>query len=437
MANSRNNPPVDLTARVSEKLRQFIQRGDRLVAALSGGIDSVVLLHLLRKLQGVHGFLLSAVHVNHGLSPNSGSWQSFCESLCRQWGIALEVRRVDVERASAEGPEAAARRARYGAFGQVEAEWLVLAHQRDDQAETLLFNLLRGAGLGGAAAMPVARDFPGKPGLRILRPMLDVAREDIEADARLEGLSWIEDDSNEDERYARNFLRRRILPLLRERFPGCHVALARAAAHFAEGDGLLDQLAQIDARTALRGGRIVAVELARLAGLDEARARNLMRHVLKRENIQVCGAAEDRHVSFDLGSRELHRFRGEVWIVPRCRGGGAELEWRGESALPWGESTVLFAAVIGAGISREKLGQGKVTLGPRRGGEHIRPDCRRPRRELSKLLQEREMPPWRREALPLLWCGEDLAWVPGVGVDCAYQAAPGEAGWVPSWEPHS
>lgn len=447
MANSRNSlfaePVSGLTARAAEKLRQFVRPGDRLVAALSGGVDSVVLLHLLRMLQGVHGFQLSALHVNHGLSPNAGRWQTFCETLCKAWNIPLDVACVAIERDSAAGPEAAARRARYCAFMQADAGWLALAHHRDDQAETLLFNLLRGSGVSGAAAMPVMRDFPGRPGLYILRPLLDASRADIEAFAREQGLAWIEDESNEDMRYTRNFLRRRVFPLLRERFPGCDAVLARAATHFAESDELLDQLARIDAGTAMRDGRIVAAELAKL---DDARARNLMRHALKQESLllpdsarlreivrQTCVAAPDSQVCFDLAGRELHRFRGEVWIVKPADPGN-ETEWHGEETLAWGGSMLRFSPCAGGGISRRKLESGRVILARRRGGEHIQPDCRRPRRSLKKLLQEHELPPWRREALPLLWCGEDLVWVPGIGIDCAWQCAPGEAGWVPIWE---
>lgn len=430
-------------ARASEKLRQFVRPGDRLVATLSGGVDSVVLLHLLRTLQGVHGFLLSALHVNHGLSPNAGRWQAFCETVCGEWSIPLDVARVTVERKSAEGLEAAARRARYGAFAQADAEWLVLAHHRDDQAETLIFNLLRGAGVSGAAAMPVMRDFPGRPGLCILRPLLDASREEIEAFAREQELAWIEDESNEDMRYARNFVRRQVFPLLRKRFPGCDAVLARAATHFAESDELLEQLARMDAGTAMREGRIVAAELAKL---DDARARNLMRHALKREDVllpdsarlheivrQICTAAVDSHLSFDLRGRELHRFRGEVWIVKPTEPGD-ETEWRGEETLVWGNSILRFSPRMGAGINRRKLELGRVKLARRRGGEHMQPDGRRPRRPLKKLLQENEVPPWRRETLPLLWCGEELVWVPGIGIDCAWQCAPGEAGWVPILE---
>ena len=143
MASTRNSsPPAELAERVAACLARHVRRGERLVAALSGGIDSVALLHLLHDLSRHHGFRLSAIHVNHGLSPHADDWQAFCMGLCQSLGIPLEVSRVEVRDAAA-GLEAAARQARYAAYESVDAEWLVLAHQRDDQAETLLFNLLR------------------------------------------------------------------------------------------------------------------------------------------------------------------------------------------------------------------------------------------------------------------------------------------------------
>lgn len=443
MASTRNSsPPAEPAARVAACLERHVRQGERLVAALSGGIDSVVLLHLLHDLSRHHGFQLSAVHVNHGLSPHADDWQAFCRRLCLSLGVPLAVAHVEVQDVAAAGLEAAARQARYAAFEGVDADWLVLAHQRDDQAETLLFNLLRGAGLAGAAAMPVVRGFPGRSGPRILRPLLGASRADVERYADERHLAWIEDESNLDVRHARNFLRRSILPQLRERFPGCDAALARAAAHFAEGDALLSQLAEIDARTALREGRILVAELGRL---DEARARNLLRHVLKRAGVampdsarlqeavrQVCHAAADRQLGIDLGQCLLHRYRGELWLTPKPYASVA-INWHGEDTLAWGHGTLRFDRTRDDGICIARL-QGKaVRILPRQGGERFRPDARRPRRELKKLLQEHGVPPWQRERLPLLWCGEELVWVPGIGIDCAWQCRKGEAGLLPVW----
>jgi len=444
MASTRNSrPPVDLTARIFDCLRQFVRGSDRLVAALSGGVDSVLLLHVLLRLSGRHGFRLSALHVNHGISPNSDRWQGFCEQLCEAWGIRLDVKKVAVERDGEEGLEGAARRARYKAFAEADAEWLVLAHHRDDQAETLLLNLLRGTGVGGAAAMPVVRPFANRPGKGILRPLLNISREEIVDYARAEDLVWVEDESNVDPRYARNFLRHRIFPLLKERFAGCDAVMARAAAHFSECERLLEELARSDAAMVMHEGRIIA---SRLARLDGARARNLLRYVLRSEGFlqpdsvrlheivrQVCSAAPDRHLSFDLGERVLYRYRDEVWLIPHAET-GSDTVWRGEARLKWGAAVLHFKTLAGAGISREKLVSNCVRISLRRGGERFQADGRRPRRELKKLLQEHAVPPWERNKMPLLWCGDNLVWVPGIGIDCAWQCAPGEPGIMPELE---
>ncbi len=443
MASTRNSSPlVDLCARVSDFLGRHVRRGDRLSAALSGGADSVLLLHVLRNLSDKHGFQLAALHVNHGISPNADQWQAFCEGLCNAWGIRLDVTQVVVE-SSGEGLEAAARRARYEAYSDVRAEWMVLAHHRDDQAETLMLNLLRGAGVGGAAAMPRVRPFPGGPGLKVLRPLLDVSREEIEACARQEGLAWIEDESNVDTRFSRNYLRHRIFPLLRERFPGCDAVMARAASHFAESQYLLQELARDDSRGAARDGRIVVSQLAKM---DGARARNLLRYVLRCEGItlpdstrlyeivrQVCDAASDSHLRFDLGEKILHRYRGEVWLIPHYDT-LTDMEWRGEAVLKWGNAVLRFREMVGEGVSREKLARNRVRVATRRGGERYRPQDGRPRRELKKLLQEHTVPPWERDRLPLLWCGNELVWVPGIGIDCAWRCAPDETGIIPEYQ---
>lgn len=443
MASTKNSkPPAELVARVSRRLEELVRRDDRLVVAFSGGIDSAVLLHVLRDLSHRLGFSLSALHVNHGISPQANSWQAFCQAWCHSLGVPCDVKRVVVPLEGKVSLEEAARKARYAAFSKIDAEWLALAHQRNDQAETLLFNLLRGAGLAGAAAIPLVRPFPSRAGLRILRPLLDCAREEVKQYARNQGLEWVEDDSNLDTRHARNFLRHEIFPRLRERFPGCDAVLARSAGHFAEGEALLDQLAEIDARSALYGGRI---NVAAFSGMSGARARNLLRHVLKREGIampdsarlreavrQICHAAADRQVRIELGGRVLHRYRGEVWLrLPEAA--TETIAWRGESTLVWGRDSIRFAERMGSGLARERLEGKTITVKPRRGGEHFRPDERRPRRELRKLLQEHGVPPWQRESMPLLWCEESLVWVPGIGIDCAWQCRAGEAGLMPEW----
>ncbi len=233
MASTRKSPPSNaLLERVSAVLGRHVRRGDRLVAGLSGGIDSVVMLDVLSRAAKKIGFELAALHVNHQINPAAAKWARFCRAYCRQLCVALTVVKVDVPREAS--VEAAARKVRYAAFAALPADFIALAHNLDDQAETLLMQLLRGAGVKGVSAMPVLRgETRGKRreeeknlqsasrlSPAILRPLLDISRAEIEAYARRRKLTWVEDDSNADARYDRNFLRHRLLPVIAERYPG-------------------------------------------------------------------------------------------------------------------------------------------------------------------------------------------------------------------------
>ncbi|MBI4998176.1 MAG: tRNA lysidine(34) synthetase TilS [Rhodocyclales bacterium] len=286
-----------------------------MVAGLSGGIDSVVLLHVVRAL----GRPLAAVHVHHGLSPEADHWAGFCQALCESWSIPLQVVRVDVERNSADGLEGAARRARHAVYAGVAADWILLGHHRGDRAETMLFNLLRGAGVRGAGAMPERSG-------RLLRPLLEVGRADIADYARAHELQWVDDHSNADTRYARNFLRHGILPLIQPRFPAVEQRLASAAARFAEAADLLDDLARLDL-----GGREPSfpLDIECLAALSEPRARNLLRYLLTRQGVgipseerlaealrQCLAAAPDRHPALAFGRHVMRRKAGRIVLDP-------------------------------------------------------------------------------------------------------------------------
>ena len=320
MASSRNSLHSDarslaVSAALADTLQRHVQPGERLLVGLSGGIDSVVLLHAL---VAKHTENLSALHVHHGLSNNADHWASFCAQTAQQLGIPFSLAHVTVERGTPDGLEAAARRARHAVFAAATADWIVLAHHRDDQAETLLFNLLRGTGLAGAAAM---RECNG----RLLRPLLSVGRAEIESYARQHGLEWIEDESNQDTRHTRNFLRHRILAPLTQRFPAAQANLAAAASRFAEALDLLDGLARTD--LGVQDEFPLAIEL--LQRLDEPRARNVLRYLLARHDVpipsearlrealrQMLTAAADRHPALVLGRRRLLRRRGKIYLEP-------------------------------------------------------------------------------------------------------------------------
>lgn len=305
---------------VDDCLARHVGEGDQVAVALSGGLDSMVLLHALNAL----GRQISAVHVHHGLSRNADRWAEFCQEICQAWAVPFFLYRVEVERGSDDGLEAAARRARHACYREVPADWVGLAHHRGDRAETMLFNILRGAGVQGAGAMPERNG-------RLLRPMLDLARSEIAAYAQSRGLRWIEDESNRDVRFSRNFLRHDVLPAISQRFPAVGKRLARAAARFAEAASLLDDLAKLDLGD---HPAVFPLSLELLKQLPEPRARNILRFLLAQHRIgipseqrltealrQFVTAAPDRHPAVVFGSFTLRR-----------KGRFLELATRNESA---------------------------------------------------------------------------------------------------------
>jgi len=290
---------------------------------LSGGCDSVVLLHVLAVLGPREP--LRAVHVHHGLSENADRWAAFCTDYCRGLGIDLLVECVEVDRHSGHGLEAAAREARYTAFSRSAGDLLLLGHHRGDQAETLLFNLVRGAGVAGAAGIPAERR---EHRLRILRPLLDVSRDEIETYARDHRLDWVDDESNCDTGLSRNFLRHELLTALTARFPAAERNLAQAAGRFAEADVLLGELALVDWQGAADGD---ALKLAKLRELSLPRLKNLLRCQLRQlgwrapaagrleefaRQLQTAGA--DRHPALDLAEGSMIARRGLLrWVARR------------------------------------------------------------------------------------------------------------------------
>jgi len=487
MASSKKHQCADLADHFASFIQRHIPPGSRLLLGLSGGLDSCVLLDLLAQAGARSDFFIAALHVNHGISPNAGRWSDFCAALCASANVPFKAVKVDVARDSGLGLEAAAREARYAALLAEPADFVMLAHHRDDQAETLLLQLLRGAGLKGLAAMggiscpprglPAGRPPRGFPSghqrsavpqgdlLRgvpqgdflwgisdqpkpIMRPLLDVPRATLLEYAEAHGLKWIEDESNLDLAYDRNFLRHRIFPELEQRFPASRATLARSAAHLAEAAGLLEELAVADAGASMRHD---SLDLAVLQRLSPARARNLLRCWLSQAGVaappsvrleemlrQLLCARADAQVRFRMGAHELRRYRDCAWLVGRRCAVLVDmsLAWCGEESLRLeGLGTLEFHAATGSGINLEKLAGSKVAIRLRRGGERFKPDCARPTRNLKSLLQESGVPPWQRERLPLVYCGEVLIAVPDVGIACDWQARTGETGVRLDWNP--
>jgi tRNA(Ile)-lysidine synthase len=400
MASSRKPRSAEVPAAVGRTLEEL--QGKRILVGLSGGIDSVVLLHALAQRDKV-----AAAHIHHGLSPNADRWARFCRRLCKQLGVPLTVRRVRVAKRN----EAAARKARYAALRELRFDVLALAHQLDDQAETVLMNLLRGAGPRGARGMPMRAGFHGRV---LVRPLLDVPREAITAYAREHRLEWVEDESNASDAFTRNFLRLRIGPLLSERYPRWREALARAARHFGRSE--------VNAGSALR-------EFLANQGLRAPSAAKLV-EMLK----QLTGRGSRTLIEHD--GAELRVYRGEVVVQKQKEERPFHpVAWHGERklALPELGGELRFRRARGAGIDPKWLAAGAWQVKLRSGGERLQPDARRPRRTLKNLFQEAGVPPWQRERMPLIYRGEDLVWAPGLGIDSRYRSAQNRAGWVPEW----
>lgn len=447
MVHIRKSKSNSLLCDTKKVLLAHIKQGDHLAIALSGGIDSVVLLHILAELSGQLPFTLSAVHVNHGISNNAMLWSKFCCNLCRAYGIPIYVAYLKVKKQSGGSLEAIAREERYRIFSQIQADYMVLAQHLDDQAETLLLQLFRGAGIKGLSAMPFVRKQFSDSAPQILRPLLEISRNRIELYAQQNQLNWINDESNDSTTFNRNFLRHEVLPVLKKRYPSYSRTLLRTSRHLSEASSLLNELAIIDSAHGLISGKL---QIDYLRKLSFPRAKNLLRHTLLQQQItlpstvkleeilnQLLSAGPESQVHIHFGDTEIRCYKDNVHILPR-KPHTQELKtyvWRGEAdlVLQHLNGAIHFNLVKNHGISQKKLLNESVTIRTRIGGEHFKPACNRPTRSLKNLFQEASIPPWERNMLPLLFCGEHLVWVPGIGIDCEFQVKSNEPGISPVW----
>lgn len=479
MANSVRSTSADLVARVHAAVTRALERAQASSGApatpsvcvgLSGGIDSVVLLHAFAALAREGHVRLSAVHVHHGLSPNADRWASFCRAACRRLKVPLSVARVVVDRQSGIGIEAAARLERHRVFGARRVDWIALGHHRDDQAETVLLQLLRGAGLRGLSAMPEdsgEATLEGTP--RVLRPLLDLPRATLDACARQQGLAWIEDESNDDTTFDRNFIRHEVLPLLERRFPAARASLARSGRLLAQSARLVEAVAMEDLRAALQDSavRLVGVSLPVLAAIGEGRARELLRAWLRAQGVpmpserrlaealrQAAEAGPERAVEIAFDGVTLRRYRDRLYLdrAPLAQGATigarattgqafAEMSWnrRARMALPMLGGTLLVEPARGTGIASRSLRGAVVTLDVRlrAGGPALRMTIGHPpmRRTLKNLWQASAVPPWQRDRWPLLRIDGELACVPDVAVASPFEARGDVPGRVFHWVP--
>jgi tRNA(Ile)-lysidine synthase len=414
--------------------------------AVSGGIDSVVLLHAMSALRsGGPPFGLRVVHVDHGLQAQSPDWAGDCAQLCRKLGVPFEVLHLRLAAAAGESVEARAREARYAALARQlrPGEWLLTAHHEDDQLETLLIQLMRGAGVAGLAGMPAAAPLgAGRHG----RPLLGVDRAAIAAYAAEHALAFQRDPMNDDPRFDRGWLRSELLPRLRSRWPAAAATVSRSAAHLAQASRLLGELARTDALAAADGSRL---SVAALQGLSRDRQANLLRAWLREHGLrpppaarlaavldELIPAREDAQPLVRWPGGEVRRYRGRLYAMPPLPGVARV------AALAPGAGG---GAELGVGCGRFSLVRGEPgrILAPlpaplevrfRGGGESLRPSAGRPRKRLKDLCQEAGIVPWMRPRLPLVYAGGRLVAVADLWVEAEFQAPSGAPGFLPAWD---
>lgn len=422
----------------------------RYCVAFSGGLDSTVLLAAMRQLaaQSALGGL-RAIHVHHGLHPAADDWAAACEARCRALGVPLEVARVDARAAPGESPEARARELRYRALAArlAPGEVLLTAQHADDQLETVLIQLLRGAGPAGLAAMPADTAFAAG---RHQRPLLGFTRALLAAWARDEGLAgWIEDPANRAPQLSRNHLRHEVLPSVRAHWPGAAEAASRAARHCAEAAGLLDEVAAQDAAACAAGE---ALQLAGLQALSPARRRNLVRWQCRRLGLpvpdarrlgtlltQLFDAACDRHPEVRWPGVVAQRHAERLWLLPEAalQPVPAPLDWpdpRTPLELGGGLGRLSLRPAEQGGLRAEALASAPWRVVFRAGGERLELAGRTGSRALKQLLQEAGVPPWLRPRIPLLEIAGTLAAVGDLWVAKAWCASPENKGWRLAWD---
>ena len=431
----------------AEHVLKRLPRAPQYWVAFSGGVDSHVLLQLLVESRTQLPGSLAAVHVNHQIQQQSGDWEIHCRSVCEELHIPFHLLRVHGKARAGESPEAAARTARYRAL----ADWLpthailITAQHRDDQAETLLLQLLRGAGPRGLAAMP-ENSALGRGWL--LRPFLAISRKAIVGYAREHRLRWIEDPSNTDTRYDRNLLRQRIMPELQQHWPGLSKVLARAATHQADQVELAHALAALD-YPACCGSNPACLSVPALHDLSPARQRNLLRYwleqsglplpsraLLERIRTEMLSARQDASPLVHWPGAEVRRFRDGLYsmtpLTPHDPANCYRWDFRKPLRLDQAGG-ILSATVVTGGGLRVADGAGAMDIRFRQGGETLQPAGRRHHHRLKKLLQEWGVPDWERDRVPLVYRDGTLIAVAGLCVCEDFQAAKEKAGLDLHW----
>ena len=419
--------------------------GKKVWLAYSGGIDSHVLLHLLATTSHPDLNFAATVHVDHGLQAESKNWSQHCADVCKNLNIEYHALQVQVKNIETLGMEAAARAARYQAIDQLlgPEDVLLTAQHQHDQAETLLLQLLRGSGPKGLAAM-AAKSTMGK--MTVIRPLLDVSQQDIQLYAQQHNLKWIDDPSNVDTRWSRNYLRHKVWPKLEQRWPQAEITLSRSAQHCAEASELLMELAEQDMEFLGINVNSETLPITELMSLSLARQRNLLRHYIERRQFtlpsttvlqcvidEVCLAAQDSEPLVSWSGVEVRRYQQQLYVMSPMQAHDVL-----QSVVVDGfDKTILIESQLiewqktnEKGLKGDVLSH-EVSLGFRQGGERIQLQGQRHHKSLKHLFQQWHIPPWQRDRIPLVFCDDKLIAVVGYGVSDEFAVNEGQQGYLP------
>lgn len=416
-----------------------------IAVAYSGGLDSSVLLHLAYAYAAERGMTLFAFHIHHGLSPNADVWLAHCSDACTHLDVSFDARKVKLVDTDKNGIEASARSARYAALGELcrqhKVPLLLTAHHQDDQVETVLLQMLRGAGLPGLSGMDVMNTAPellGDASLLVARPLLSLPRTELAALALGNAIAHIEDESNQNTHHPRNALRNDVLPLLASHFPAFRECISRSAQHAESAQGLLNELAAQDLATCIDGG---SIDVKRLQGFSNDRIDNLLRHWmaarglrmpstawLHEARMQLLDARIGAQVCVTFGKDALRRYRDRIMLTSAIAGtvnpSPVVFRWDGEAQMPFpAYGGVLHFEYAEAGIDADWLRQQVLQLQLRAGSGQIKFAANRPTRSLKQHYQAGGVPAWERERLPLVYAGKNLLFAAGVGQDCRVPGA--------------
>ena len=446
----RPNDMSLVTSLLRQKLGADLAPGSLWCVALSGGLDSSMLLYGMSQLRTeLAGVRVRAVHIDHGLHEHSADWAAHCREVCERLDVPLQTAVVEVDARARDGLESAARRARYDFLARTleRDEVLLTGHHQDDQVETVLLRLLRGSGIPGLSGIADRQPFGN--GL-LLRPLLDLSRAELRDDAESIGINWIEDPTNTDTAFDRNYLRHEVLPRLKQRWPGLGRTIGRSARLASESSGLLDALAEADGRNVVAG---TCLDADGLRQLDPPRQRNVVRHLLRSRGLQVPGEVQlkaglDQLLSARTDGQpllrwphgQIRRYRDRLHVLDFDPDGDndqtpGEYQWDGQGTIDLGTIRGrLSLEPQSSGISRAIV-SGGLAIRFRRGGERIRPEGHLQSQSLKKLFQARGIVPWMRAHVPLVYAGDRLIAVADLWL--AAEAVQENDGFRLTWAGHA